>query len=131
MQELSKGSDISSRMSDIVLIQKECPILGRVLQHFNWNTPEYLWPVFKELVEKAKYPFQCKPHDLENCSDECPCSGEGLFPKLPKMCHRGDYVLDNNNKSAESTCKKKGFSHPTLTPGIFTLSCIHGNCLLC
>jgi hypothetical protein len=65
MQQLSEGS----RMSDIlvVFIQNECPIIGRVLQHFNWNTPKYLWPVFKELVEKGKCPFQRSPHDLENC----------------------------------------------------------------
>ncbi|KAH3748704.1 hypothetical protein DPMN_183154 [Dreissena polymorpha] len=85
-------------------------------------------PILRELVEKAKYPFRGSTHELLSCNDDCPCTGEGRFPTLPKLFHRGSYVLDNKNKTSDSGCRQKGFSHPSLTPGLFTISCVHGIC---
>ena len=47
-----------------------------------------------------------------------------FFPNLPKLCQRGEYVMDKTR--GEKVCTKHTGSHPSLLPGTFTVFCPHG-----
>lgn len=87
------------------------------------------------LYEYTFYHFICFSIHLftaiyfQPCLPACNCGKKepSFFPKLSQKCHRGDYVQDNKNLKAESDCQKKMLGHPVLAPGIFTMSCTHGN----
>ena len=114
--------------SDIFLLEQQVPILTRLFKHLHWELPEYLQHVVIELVCKAKVPYKRECHDLPLCDESCSCSGYGYFPTLKKNCHRGDYVMDNRTTKIDLVCSKRKTTHPSLLPGIFTISCIHGLC---
>ena len=115
----------------IKLIEAQAPILSSLLRKLDWKIPEYLKGVIKEIIVKVKAPYiQGTAHSIPVCPESCYCSGSGFFPTLAKQCHRGDYVLDDKRKEKKSSipeCSKKSPRHPTLTPGLFTVSCIHGS----
>ena len=52
------------------------------------------------------------------------------FPNLPQYRGRGKYAADRQKTSHPGdSCRKASYSHPSLSPGIFTLFCPHGICL--
>lgn len=129
LSEAASGKNLCDRVEDIILIEQECPVLSRLMHEWKWDVPIHMRPVLLELVQKAKQPFNGVQHNLDLCDDECECTGFGFFPTMSKQNHRGDYVLDNKSKNISSgSCRKKGPTHPTLIPGLFTVSCVHGIC---
>lgn len=107
---------------EMVLLERETPVISTLLSNFCI----FLKPVFKELVSKAKAPFEGASHNIPCCGETCECRGIGFFPNLRTISHRGTYVLDNKKRQNNGGCTKKRSSHPSLIPGLFTVSCIHG-----
>lgn len=84
-----------------------------------------LTPLFDTMSSKISYLITFAPHVLplpavDNKQLDC-------VPYLKPICSRGLYAMD---KSVTAICNKKAPMHKTLTPGIFTISCIHGKFLL-
>ena len=58
-------------------------------------------------------------------SDRC-C----YYPSLPQLVVRGNYVQDDSKTPDPARLDhKKGGSHPSLGPGVFLISCVHGEFL--
>lgn len=55
-----------------------------------------------------------------------------FFPTLKKYRERGCYEIDSNQQMSKSDdpCTKRSHGHPSLTSGIFTIYCQHGEWLL-
>jgi hypothetical protein len=57
-----------------------------------------------------------------------PCNSPyDFFPRFPPILGKAHYVADKNI-NLDSYCRKHSSSHPTLSPGIFTVFCRHGIC---
>lgn len=112
----------------MVLLQREIPVLFRLLEtltHYPINT---MMPILNRLITVALTPFsdensQCISEPQEDCDDSF-----GYFPQLPRIRNRKHYVAD---RSHSSVCTKKSSRHPSLLPGIFTLYCEHGTVSCC
>ena len=127
---LADGVNVTCDPNSIILIEQQCPVLLQLLKDINWEIPDCLRDILKEVITKAQSPFIGRQvHDLPTCDDSCSCTGIGYFPNLQKINHRGDYVLDDLKKKKQEisdNCTKNSPSHKTLSPGLFTLSCVHG-----
>ena len=108
-------------MYTLQILQRECPILFDILRSKK-SLPSQLHPVLYELLKRSNAPFDV-PKNNANVVDY-PCSDDSYFPNLPVVRSRGLYVADTARKA--KICTKRGSSHPTLLPGIFTLFCSHG-----
>ena len=107
-------------------LQHNVPVVFQLMASVNWEIPEYLPEILFRLIEVAKTPFSkgtC--HRLPQATGQDRSPGT-YFPSLPSLCERGQYILDSKIKSSEEVCKKAFTLHPSLTPGLFTLSCQHG-----
>lgn len=83
-------------------------------------------PLLLHLREKVSQIMSYQPHSLpdipqaESSAEKKPHT----LPRLPQLHQRGSYELDRKKKV--TVCTKKAPKHRTLTPGIFTISCMHG-----
>ncbi len=128
LDKILSGYDCSQSVESLVYIQEHLPVLASIVCKV--GCPDVIKPIIKELIIKAKSPyFQGKPHITGMCDTDCKCDGQDLsfFPQWPKLAHRGSYVLDSKQADSHQKCTKRGSSHPTLTPGLFVMSCTHGN----
>ena len=81
-------------------------------------------PILDELRSKALAPFQeivMADSGTRMITDEDSLS---YFPSLPQIRNRRHYEADVDTKV--QLCTKKYDSHPSLSPGIFTLFSPHG-----
>lgn len=129
LEKISEGYQFNKTSADSIFLLESCPVLARFLSGIPCDSP-IIKPLLIELIEVARSPYETtQSHNLEACND-CNCHNEklGYFPTLPKMSHRGDYKQDAKNTASagETKCSKTGAKHPSLSPGLFTLSCIHG-----
>lgn len=83
-----------------------------------------LQPMICHMVQKIDLIMSFQPHELP--ADDCTTTGTSIetLPQLPKITARGDYAMDRKNKY--KICTKRAPKHRSLTPGIFTITCIHG-----
>ena len=51
------------------------------------------------------------------------------FPGFPMLLGKAIYSMDSKNSKDDSYCRKMSGSHPTLSPGMFTIFCRHRVCL--
>lgn len=126
MKELIQMSQIEDPLSDQTLmfgLQQFCPIVFDLLTNLK-GCPPYLFPLFEKIIEIAELPFEGSVHQLIQCSNE---DHLAFFPSLMKLYERGIYKMDKM-KTSQGECRKKGSSHPSLLPGIFTVFCEHGIC---
>ena len=109
-------------------LQQNCPIILNLLQKVKVLPQQQMFSVFNELLKRSNAPFLENSTHLEHKalnSDLGTCNGDdGYFPALPIYRHRRRYSADTIK--ASKICTKRGTSHPTLLPGIFTLFCTHG-----
>lgn len=87
-----------------------------------------LKPAIQHLLVAIEYVQGFTAQDLA----AVPCSTTSVsdpetLPKLPVLVTRGSYTMD---KQRHKICTKKSMRHRTLTPGIFTVTCIHGRLIL-
>ena len=127
LRDVAAGIDVTTDPNNFILLEQQCPVLADLLHKLKWDISVYLRDIIGELIVKAEAPFINKDiHDIPLCDDSCTCTGTGYFPTLTKHSHRGDYILDDKKKEMAGGCTKRSSSHKTLTPGLFTLSCVHG-----
>lgn len=118
LTNLAQGHKIEE-VGNIIYLRETVPVLAQIGQY-----PDFLQPILERVVSIVTAPL--KEHNLSELEGECCCSAPelGYFPTLRQCGHRGMYMLDN--KTQEQPCTKRGGKHPTLSPGLFTLSCSHG-----
>ena len=105
-------------------LQQNCPLILNLLQRLK-HPPQQIAPVIHELLRKANAPFIGCPTDLEAETKYCGSDDDNsYFPALPIVRSRGSYLADTIKRA--KICTKRGLSHPTLLPGIFTVFCSHG-----
>ena len=102
-------------------LQRECPLFFDILRSKK-SLPSHLHPVIYELLKRSKAPFEV-PKKQTSVEDYLR-TDDSYFPNLPIFRSRGPYVADTGKRA--KICTKRGGSHPTLLPGIFTLFCSHG-----
>ena len=88
-------------------------------------------PILDKLKEKALAPFR---EDIPVDTGTTVVRGEdtlSFFPSLPRIRNRRCYEADADKKSKVQLCTKGYNAHPSLTPGIFTIFCPHGQFLFC
>ena len=59
-----------------------------------------------------------------------PDSPLSFFPNLPQLHRDALYAADVVNQAStdSDSCRKNAYGHPTLSPGVFTIFCMHGIC---
>ena len=105
----------------LCLLQQKCPILLNLFQRVD-IPHQAMFSVFMELLERSNAPFVGE--STQSILDSDRIQDEGYFPALSICRHRRCYSADTIKSS--KICTKRGTSHPTLLPGIFTLFCSHG-----
>ena len=108
-------------------LQENCPILLNLLQKVKVLPQKQMFSVFNELLKRSNAPFVGSSTQLENKASNShlgTCDVDSYFPALQICRHRRRYTADTIK--ASKICTKRGTSHPTLLPGIFTLFCTHG-----
>ena len=95
-----------------------------------------LTPVIGRLLELSTPPFSSAAQSSANDSiifEPLPITKElSFFPQLKIYRERGNYICEHSSSSIRNfeICNKKSSRHPTLLPGIFTIFCEHGKCLM-
>ena len=115
------GGEYKIDLDTLQILQGECPILFEILRE-NKSLPPQFCPVLRELLKRSKAPFNVPKNP--SCSQNHKSNDDCYFPTLPMVRSRGTYVADTHQRA--KICTKRGSSHPTLLPGIFTLFCSHG-----
>lgn len=110
----------------LTFVNSVCPMLYAILR-VDVDSMIILRPFLSHLLSKVKYINSFVPHDLPAHSDSLNHATPATLPKLPQLCDRGAYQLDKTQKP--KVCTKKSSKHRTLTPGIFTITCVHGKIL--
>ena len=126
-----KEKDITKDAILMQKLQEEIPIVFTLIRSVAYYPQKILIPLLEEMWTKAKAPFNIeddKSDDAAVGSDEYHIDDLSYFPSLPRVRSRGVYVADK--KSNDSICTKRSSKHPALLPGIFTLFCEHGKCML-
>ena len=101
----------------------KCPIISDILSKYG-NIPKEIKPILHELLRLSRKPFMRIVHDLPASKDECVGA---YFPHLPTRVERGTYTQDRKTKTKYiSNCVKKSAKSQRFVPGIFHLSCQHG-----
>ena len=117
--------DIKSLPSLFKSLRDEIPVLYDVLCGIEGGRFPLSWQsLLTWLCEKSLQIF---------CINDAPSVNDvvsrddslAFFPTLPKQRERGKFEMDVKTAKEES-CTKKSHGHPTLTPGIFTIYCPHG-----
>lgn len=127
-----KEKDITKDAILMQELQQEMPIIFALIRSVAYYPQKLLIPLLEEMWTKAKAPFNLEDDTSDDASIGSHC-GEFIddlsyFPGLPKIRSRAVYVADK--KSNDTICTKRSSRHPALLPGIFTLFCEHGKCML-
>ena len=128
-----KEKDITKDAILMQKLQEEIPIVFSLIRSVAYYPQKILIPLLEEMWIKAKAPFNLEDDKPDDAAIGSHC-GEyhiddlSYFPGLPKIRSRSVYVADK--KSNDSICTKRSSKHPALLPGIFTLFCEHGKCML-
>ena len=117
--------DIKSVPSLFKSLRDEIPVLYDILCGIEGRRFPLSWQSFLTwLCQKSSKTF--------NVNDAPSVSGIAsrydslaFFPTLPKQRERGRFEMDIKT-AKEDSCTKESHGHPTLTPGIFTIYCPHG-----
>ncbi len=127
------NASIKSSASALFRLQQEIPLV----YHIVVAIPEH--GILEELLLLLQWLFEisCAPFKKSNevCGPPLKSHTDRLafFPTLPKYRERGHFAMDQNSKKGkdEDPCTKKSHGHPSLTSGIFTVYCPHGESMLC
>ena len=108
------------------MLQENSPLFFDLFSSLN-DVPDSIRKILKEMVEKALAPYQNNeaPHPLPKAQND---QKDHYFPSMPQLVERGKYQQDERG-SRPLDCVKSSTSrkrHATLTPGLFTINCVHG-----
>ena len=80
-------------------------------------------------LKKICATYTCEAHPSTSYAPPTPVNQLSFFPSLPLLRGPGRYQADLQTRTSdEDDCKKCSYGHPSLTPGIFTVYCIHSIC---
>lgn len=119
LEEICDGVDLDQNPHYMQQLQLHIPCVYDLLAKVQLT--QTIKTVLLSMVKKANQPFQ----DRQEHKLPPPDSDNDYYPRLPKRCARGSYVLDSQ-KSVSKDCAKDEVTskrHKTLTPGLFVLSC--------
>lgn len=118
---------LKSLLSEVITADKlSClktciPTLYKILRLDIHHNIICLKPIIEQIIKKAEILLSAKSHELPAANAS---SSIALLPNLPVLNERGVYSLDRVNKPV---CTKNAPKFRSLTPGIFTLNCVHGS----
>ena len=85
--------------------------------------------VLGHILTTLQAPFKLHPPDPSYYPQPDPTNCLSYFPSLPQLHGNAAYEKDKSRTAPETDkCRKRSSSHPTLTPGIFTVYCPHSVC---
>ncbi|XP_070550905.1 uncharacterized protein [Ptychodera flava] len=138
IKEVIHGLDIfsSENQRKLEIIQQDAPVIFDFLSGYGrtaYGVPREVRHLLRDVLLRARNSYAFSNNRTEDNIDY-PAPQEdpiACFPCLPK--HRGKpvYSLDrtsDRHRRGEDACKKLSNKHPTLSPGIFTMHCMHGVC---
>ena len=123
MEAIASGVDITqpSCREQLKLLQTKAPVLASfILKHYCGHSLAHdVRRLIKHLRDLIVAPFV-------GCEPNFPPSGEPnsllFFPNLPQVRGKRMYEADHQKICADQdVCRKYSSTHPSLTPGIFTL----------
>ena len=121
----------STSYKELSLINQSAPILATVIAANTINGK--LDPLVGDVL---KYTLLSINELLINCTIPCPERyGPPVehpyecFPGFPMILGRSVYAMDKTRSDDDLYCRKLSGSHPTLSPGMFTVFCRHRVCL--
>lgn len=124
-KKLVDNMPIKQSPGDLLLLQQSCPLLFDTISFVEGDhLPSVLCVLIKDLLEKAKAPFNVASLTDADSEDLWHVQDLEYFPCLPVVRSRGDFCFDTTSPS--NICTKKSTRHPTLLPGIFLVHCKHG-----
>ena len=118
--------DVKSKPAVLLKVREHLPLVYNMLSALPYSNFPLVWQeLFEWLYHIAINPF---PEENFVSGPDVVEHDEQLsfFPTLPKCRERGCFELDRQTQIKEDICTKKSHGHPTLTPGIFTIYCPHG-----
>ena len=131
MEAIASGVDITQPpcREQLKLLQTKAPVLASfILKHYCGHSLTHdVRRLILHLRDLIVSPFvSCEPEFPPTCQPN-PLS---YFPDLPQMWGKSMYEADHQktDRADQDACRKYSSSHPTLTPGIFTIFCRHGIC---
>lgn len=107
-------------------LQETLPVVFDLILSLGYYPP-YITSILKEMLHKAKAPFSehVVPLTAVTPIPEDEMKSLCFFPNLPLLRKRRVYEADSSK--TPSVCTKRHSGHQSLTPGVFTLFCQHGN----
>ena len=134
IQLVATGIDVrrAQYRCELKLLQDSAPVLASFLLKlpFSEPVPVDVCSLIGELCELLLAPFQ----PSTTLAFPPPSSNTKLayFPNIPRIPGLPTYAADQRTTHRapedQDACRKYSSSHPTLTPGIFTIFCPHGVC---
>jgi hypothetical protein len=131
---IASGVDIRQiqYQRELKVLQDVAPVIASFVLKlpFGDPIPVDVCSLLDHLCELLLAPFQ----DTTSRAFPKPPADKKLsfFPSLPIVQGTPEYAADHTNSSRTpddaDSCRKYSSSHPTLTPGIFTLYCPHAVC---
>lgn len=91
-------------------------------------------PIIDNVLECYAYLQSFRIHDTGTVVPDSPENNLEYFPSLPQQSQRGIYASDSSRSTEQpKLCEKNFAQHGSLSPGIFTMFCQHGEktSLLC
>lgn len=113
------SSEITAEM--LAGLNNYVPTMYKVLRH-DAGLIGVLKPVIERIISKIEHILKYTQHRLPP-SLPLAKNDHLLLPSLPVLTERGDYTMD---KTKAPVCTKNAPKHNSLTPGIFTVNCMHG-----
>ena len=118
LQRFAKSS--ISTPDDLAMLRSVAPVVYNVVREGGDVMP-VIMPILQHLLTKIEHILAYNPHHTSaevNASDTS-------FPCMPSISVRGVYVKDRD-ASSKQVCTKNAPQHKTLSPGVLTFNCKHG-----
>ena len=122
----------SANHRQLSILQEHVPILCSFLVKCLWDEDNHLpsdvCRIPHLLAELMVAPFTVPTSGIYPPPQ--PDSPLSFFPNLPQLYGDALYAADIANQAStdSNSCRKNAYGHPTLSPGVFTIFCIHGVC---
>ena len=105
------------------ILQQHSPVFYKFASQMTVEDCAILKPIVANLSVPYQILMEKHPHDTGASREDDDCIRE-VFPGLGLKYGRGSYQADKKNTALKMCDRTRG---STLTPGIFTLFCAHGN----
>ena len=112
---------------------EKAPVITSFLMSCNGDSDEQIFnevlDVLSHILTTLQAPFKLPPPDPSYYPRSDPTNCLSYFPSLPQLHGNAAYEKDKSRTAPKTDkCRKRNSSHPTLTPGIFTVYCPHSVC---